>query len=267
MCCWKYQVCRWRKREERVQLCEKEKLSCNLATILARDREVVAVGLNLFPDKSVVYISKNKDWNEDDVAYINKIKTYLKSISEAAPVTLDTAFDRIDVRNLFKAVTVYCSAKFESRLKKLKKDIIIGSGGPQNQHILPFKEFAEIEDVDKVHGYKISGICSSYYKKVKGKTVEDDLETWWKKFLRHLKKVGSYDSALIDITACACNAKYKKQFSNMDLIMLNPVIVPRQLIFSWANVIQRFIHSNKKYEEFKKKCLDDDLILGRLKDR
>jgi len=102
-------------------------------------------------------------------------------------------------------------------------------------------------------------------KKVKGKTVEDDLETWWKKFLRHLKKVGSYDSALVDITACACNEKYKKQFSNMDMVMLNPVIV-RQPIFSWANVIQKFIHATKEYEKFKKRCLDDEFILGKLKE-
>src|SRR6266511_2136060 len=109
-----------------------ENFSCNLATILARDREVVAVGLKLFPNKCVVYISKNKVWDREDVAYINKIKAYLKSISGDAPVTLDMAFDRIDVRNLFKAIMVYCSTKFESRLEKLKEDITKGSRGPQN---------------------------------------------------------------------------------------------------------------------------------------
>ncbi len=244
---------------------EEEKFSCNLETILARDREVVAVGLKLFTDKCVVYISKNKKWDrEKDIPYVHKIKEYLQNISRDAPVTLDTAFDRKDVRNLFKAIMDYCSTKFKSRLEKLKEDITKGSRGPQNKYILPFKKFAGIEDVDKVRGYKISGICSSYYKKVKDETVEDNLKTWWERFLRHLKKVGSYDSALVDITACACNAKYKDQFSNIDLVMLNPDIVHDQPIFSWANVIQKFIHSNKEYEKFKKRCLGDDLILERL---
>jgi hypothetical protein len=244
----------------------KAKFSCNLATILARDREVVAVCLKQFPNKCVVYISKNKVWNREDIAYIKKIKAYLISISGDAPVKLDTAFDREDVRNLFKAILAYCSTKYEFRLKKLKEDITKGSIGPKSEYILPFKEFAKIEDVDEVKEYKISGSCSSYYKKVKDKTVEGSLKTWWKKFLRHLKKVGSYDSALVNITVCACNEKYKEQFSNIELVTLNPVIVHRQPIFSWTNVIQKFIHSNKEYEEFKKRCLGDDLILERLKE-
>src|ERR1044071_6560477 len=54
-------------REERVNLNVNEKFSCNLATILARDKEVVAVGLRIFPDKCIVYISKNDNWNRKDV--------------------------------------------------------------------------------------------------------------------------------------------------------------------------------------------------------
>ncbi|GBC08613.1 hypothetical protein RclHR1_08250010 [Rhizophagus clarus] len=242
-----------------------EKFSCNLATILARDREVVAVALKLFPNKCDVYISKNEDWKREDGNYINKIKANLKSISKDAPVTLDAAFDRSDVGDLFEAIMDYCSTKFESRLNKLKNDI---TKRRQSQYILSFIEFAEfagIEDVNEVHGYEISEICNSYYKKVKDKTVIDDPENW-KKFLRHLRKVGSYDSALVDITACACNEKYKKQFSNVNMVVLKPVIVSRQPIFSWANVIQKFIHSTKEYEKFKKRCLDDDFILGRLKE-
>jgi hypothetical protein len=239
-----------------------EKFSCNLVTILARDREVVAVALKLFSDKCVVYISKNGGWDREGVDYINKIKAYLKSISKDAPVKLDTAFERSDVGDLFEAIMDYCSTKFESRLIKLKEDITKGS---QNQYILSFTEFAEIEDVKKVHGYEISEICSRYYKKVKDKTVEDNLEIW-EKFLRHLKKMGSYDSALVDITACACNEKYKEQFSNMVMVMLNLIKVPRQPIFSWANVIKKFIHNTGEYEKFKKRCLGDDFILERLKE-
>src|SRR5205807_2620594 len=98
-----------------------EKFSCNLATILARDQEVVAVGLKLFTDKCVVYISKNESWNKNEVEYINKIKKYFKSISKDAPITLNTAFERSDVGDLFETIMNYCSTKLESRLNKLKE--------------------------------------------------------------------------------------------------------------------------------------------------
>jgi hypothetical protein len=45
---------------------------------LARDKEVVAVGLKFFTNKCVVHISKNKNWNDKDVEYINKIERYFK---------------------------------------------------------------------------------------------------------------------------------------------------------------------------------------------
>ncbi|CAI2178665.1 18387_t:CDS:1 [Funneliformis geosporum] len=245
------------REEEERDLEVDEIFSCNLATILARDHEVVAVRLKLFSDKCVVYISKNERWEKEDTEYIKKIKEYLKSISRNAPIPLDTAFKRNDLKVLFKTVKRYCLAKFETRLEKLKKDLV---GESQNPHILSFKEFANINDVIEVRGYKISGICSRYYKTVKDKPEIP------KKFLRHLKKVGSYYSALVDITACACNVKYKNQFSNMDVVTLKPVSINRQPIFSWANIIQKFVHVTKEYEKFKKRCLDDDDTLKKLKE-
>src|SRR2546429_6691757 len=83
-------------REEKVNLSVTEKFSHHLATILARDKEVVAVGLRIFPNKCDVYISKNGNWNRKDVEYIHKIKKYMKSISKEAP-TLDAAWERKDV--------------------------------------------------------------------------------------------------------------------------------------------------------------------------
>ncbi|CAI2189218.1 12827_t:CDS:2, partial [Funneliformis geosporum] len=141
-----------------------------------------------------------------------------------APIPLDTAFKRNDLKVLFKTVKRYCLAKFETRLEKLKKDLV---GESQNPHILSFKEFANINDVIEV---------------------------------------GSYYSALVDITACACNVKYKNQFSNMDVVTLKPVSINRQPIFSWANIIQKFVHVTKEYEKFKKRCLDDDDTLKKLKE-
>ena len=49
--------------EENIQLSDLDKFSCNLATILARDREVVAVNLKNLPNKFKVYIAKNNAWS------------------------------------------------------------------------------------------------------------------------------------------------------------------------------------------------------------
>ncbi|PKY41460.1 hypothetical protein RhiirA4_455042 [Rhizophagus irregularis] len=117
-----------KEREEEVD----ESFSCHLATIFARDQEVVAVGLKLFTDKCVVYISKTGSWNKHDVEYINKIKEYVINISKDAPIPLNTAFLRSDV---------YITKE------------------SQNQHILSFTEFAEIEDVIEVRSYTMSSIC------------------------------------------------------------------------------------------------------------
>ncbi|GBC00130.1 hypothetical protein RclHR1_03750029 [Rhizophagus clarus] len=71
--------------------------------------------------------------------------------------------------------------------------------------------------------------------------------------------MGSYYAALIDITTCAC----KTQFANLHVFRLDPVIIS-QPIFSWKNIVQRYIPDHEKYEEFKKKCLYDKYISGRL---
>ncbi|CAG8673129.1 14537_t:CDS:2 [Funneliformis mosseae] len=105
----------------------------------------------------------------------------------------------------------------------------------------------------------MSGICSRYYK-----TNKDNPDIP-ERFLRHLKKVGSYYSALVDITACACNEKYKKQFSDMDLVLLKPVI-DSQPIFSWTSVIKKSVHITEEYEKFKKSCLHDHVIFDKLKE-
>src|SRR6266498_2385212 len=73
-----------------------DKFSCNLATILARDKETVAVRLITLLDSCTIYISKNGNWLEKDDEYIRKIEKYLKSISNDAPITMDNALDRDD---------------------------------------------------------------------------------------------------------------------------------------------------------------------------
>ncbi|CAG8459972.1 11243_t:CDS:1 [Funneliformis mosseae] len=109
--------------EESVALAEYENFSRNLATILARDRQVVAVTLIPYPNKCEVYIAKNNSWLEEDIVYIDKIKEYVKSLSKDAPIKLNAALERGDVGNLFGDVLEYCSAKIDTRFDKLKDDI------------------------------------------------------------------------------------------------------------------------------------------------
>ncbi|PKY37199.1 hypothetical protein RhiirB3_533741, partial [Rhizophagus irregularis] len=52
--------------------CE-EKFSLYLATILARDKEVVAVWLRILQDHCEIYLSKNSDWLDEDIEYIDNI--------------------------------------------------------------------------------------------------------------------------------------------------------------------------------------------------
>ncbi|RIA80699.1 hypothetical protein C1645_838242 [Glomus cerebriforme] len=246
-------------KDESVHLKDYENFSCNVATILARDKEVVAVRLIPYSNKCEVYIAKNSPWLKEDIAYIDKIKKYVKNLSKDAPIKLDKALEREDVRSLFEDVLNYCSDKLFTRFEKLindiKKDII---NNQQNYHIKSFMDFASInaENIDEVNGYVLSNICSIYYDKFKNSSAP-------KKFLRHIKKLGSYYAALIDITACACKDKYKLLFSNMNMHKLEPIVIS-QPIFSWENIVQKYIPDHTKYKEFKRRCLDDDFISKRL---
>src|SRR5436190_21809824 len=76
-------------KEESVNLEEYENFSCNLATILARDREVVAVRLLHHANKCDVYLAKNSRWSDRcSVEYIEETEKYVKSLSNDAPIKL-----------------------------------------------------------------------------------------------------------------------------------------------------------------------------------
>src|SRR6266496_522280 len=74
--------------KESTVLFSNDKFSCNLATILARDKEVVAVWVRRTKESCEVYLSKSFAWNKKDDEYINKITKYLKEISNHAPTIL-----------------------------------------------------------------------------------------------------------------------------------------------------------------------------------
>jgi hypothetical protein len=153
-------------KEESVNLKEYENFPCNLATILARDREVVAVRLIHHVNKCDVYLAKNSPWTSTDVEYIDEIEQYVKSLSKDAPIKLEDALEREDVGNLFGRVMEYGSAKIDSRFEKLKSDIkndIINN--KQDPHIISFMNYAEInaKNIDESDGYNLSPVCSDYY--------------------------------------------------------------------------------------------------------
>ncbi|RIB08939.1 hypothetical protein C2G38_309576 [Gigaspora rosea] len=131
--------------EEDVNLSEKDKFSCNLATILARDKEVVAVNLKLLPNKCKVYIAKNTDWIKKDYEYVNKIKEILINVSKDAPMTFKEASERADIKKLIHTIMAYCHSKFRYRLDKLKKDV---TGNEEKIYIKSFLDYAKTE----IHG-------------------------------------------------------------------------------------------------------------------
>ncbi|RIA94059.1 hypothetical protein C1645_735085 [Glomus cerebriforme] len=232
---------------------KKDKFSRNLATLLARDKETVAVNLEILFDGVKVYIAKDGYWLKNDVEYINKIQKYLTKLSEDAPITTNELYKREDVRDLLNDIFEYCSEKIETRFQKFKRDIIYYEG--RNKHYV--EEFLkdasiDIENIHEMDKKRISIACSCYLKKIKTSYGTPQ------EFFKHLKKVGSYASSFFNIISTAARAKKKILFSNIQLIELNPIRID-QPIYSWKNIIQKFI-SNDKYENFKNKCLKNDLI-------
>ncbi|GBB92213.1 hypothetical protein RclHR1_19850001 [Rhizophagus clarus] len=71
----------------KLKLMSNEKFSCNIATILARKGEVVAVNLTIHSNYCIIYISKNGNWLQADHQYIDKIKELLTRISKYESMT------------------------------------------------------------------------------------------------------------------------------------------------------------------------------------
>ncbi|RIA98486.1 hypothetical protein C1645_731700 [Glomus cerebriforme] len=243
--------------DEAVDLKEYEKFSYNLATILVRDKEVVAVRLIPYSDKCVIYLAKNDIWDQKDFDYVKKVRNYVQSLSKDAPILLKEVWKREDVKGLFKDIMKFCSTKLKTRFEKLKKDIINNQHEPYIKSFLDYASI-EIESLDKMSGYDLSGTCSKYYKGIKNSTAP-------KKFLKYIKKVGSYHIALHDITTCACKQRYKNLFSNIQVHKLNPITI-HQPIYSWKNIVERYIPNFLMYDKFKRRCLSDNYTLVRLKD-
>jgi hypothetical protein len=151
----------------------------------------------------------------------------------------------------------YCYSKLQTRFEKLKRDIIFNQ---HNEYIKKFVKFASInvDNLDNVNLRKLSVTCYRYWQSVKKNPLVP------KFFLGHLKKVGSYHGSLKDIVSCARNEKYRKLFSNVKLRKLDSV-VGNNYVFSWSNIIKRFILDPKEYKDFEEACLEDSFIADRLR--
>ncbi|PKY59182.1 hypothetical protein RhiirA4_481713 [Rhizophagus irregularis] len=228
--------------KKEISLSESDQFSHNLATILARNSEVVAVNLKILPNKCRVYISKNSKWLNKDIKYIDKIKELMKNLS-----------------------------KDGQRLNKLKKDI---KDNKDKSHIKSFLEFLEsseinVDNLNEINEpfdkeiskfeYVITTACCEYYKDNKNN------KNYPQRFLKHIKKVGSYSASVMDIVNYARKEKYKTLFSCIDLHLLDPIF-DNQPISSWTDIIKKFIPIQKNFEDFKKNCLKNNEIRERLND-
>src|ERR1043165_3146227 len=95
----------------RPKLTNNEKFSHDLATILARKKEVVAVNLTTQLDSCIINISKNSNWLQEDYKYIDKIRECLIKISKYEPMTWVEAFTKHDTLVLISSVFKYCSGR------------------------------------------------------------------------------------------------------------------------------------------------------------
>uniref|UniRef100_U9UVB0 Uncharacterized protein n=1 Tax=Rhizophagus irregularis (strain DAOM 181602 / DAOM 197198 / MUCL 43194) TaxID=747089 RepID=U9UVB0_RHIID len=193
-----------------------DRFSCYLATILARDKEVVAVWLRILKDS-------------------NTEKTF------------------------FIAVMSCCCTKFESRWNKLNNDM----NNNDNEHVKSLRDYISAEIGDEGNYISLSLVCYEYYKLVK------DNSNISPKFLGHIKKVGSYFASIKGIIDCAKKPQYKPLFSNIKVKKGKPVIIDNQPIYSWKNIIKRFIDEDEevedKYERFMDRCLKKPEVMGRIR--
>ncbi|GBC08119.1 hypothetical protein RclHR1_07910008 [Rhizophagus clarus] len=186
---------------------------------------------------------------------MRKIERYLKNIAEHP--FQGKSLENGDVQAFYRDVMVYCFSKLQTRFEKLKRDI---TQNPQNEYVSQFVKFASIDvnNIDNVNLFRLSLNCYRFYQSIKAKPNTPKI------FLEHLKKVASYHGSLKDIVNCARNEEYKKLFSNVRLRKLDPTSYDKY-IYSWSNIIKRFIPDPIKYKDFKKTCLKDPVIANRLR--
>ncbi|PKC12950.1 hypothetical protein RhiirA5_461585 [Rhizophagus irregularis] len=189
-----------------------DRFSCYLATILARDKEVVAVWLRILKDSSEIYLFKNFNWLSED-----------------------------------------------EKWNKLNNDM----NNNDNEHVKSLRDYISAEIGDEGNYISLSLVCYEYYKLVK------DNSNISPKFLGHIKKVGSYFASIKGIIDCAKKPQYKPLFSNIKVKKGKPVIIDNQPIYSWKNIIKRFIDEDEevedKYERFMDRCLKKPEVMGRIR--
>ncbi|EXX61319.1 uncharacterized protein OCT59_022860 [Rhizophagus irregularis] len=214
-----------------------DKLSYNLATILVKDKVVVAVNLRVLSNRCEISIAKDGVWLEEDHKYVNKIKETLANISKDAPMTFKQTHSREDMIDLSSTILNYCSKIIRNRSDKLRKSI---TENKDENYIKSFLEFVKTRiNVDDIYNdekiVSISTVCCEW------------------------------DHAL---NLCLVSQiLYVKQnthlFSHMDLQLLDPVVMI-QPILPWNDIVKEFV-DQVEYGYLKEACLKDSMIKRNLK--
>lgn len=186
-----------------------DKLSYNLATILVKDKVVVAVNLRVLSNRCEISIAKDGVWLEEDHKYVNKIKETLANISKDAPMTFKQTHSREDMIDLSSTILNYCSKIIRNRSDKLRKSI---TENKDENYIKSFLEFVKTRiNVDDIYNdekiVSISTVCCEYYYIAKKDPATP------KSFLKRIRKVGSCVESLFGITNFVCKTKYTLIFS------------------------------------------------------
>jgi hypothetical protein len=220
----------------------------SISTILARDKEVVAVYIEQTISKeSNLFLGKNGNWNDKDKKYIENILKNLKDISEDGKITRDSE-KLINIRNL---MIEYCKNKINKRVEKLIKDF-------NDKNISNNSEYDKLKKIIKNNNNDILNItreCNNLYK--------NNMVNWNKyptnKYYKHVKKLGSYAASINTICTCASKSEYKDFFKKGDINYSN-TIDNDITIKDWTNVLNFYIKDKKTKNQIIDDCkLDRDI--------
>ncbi|PKK65377.1 hypothetical protein RhiirC2_786239 [Rhizophagus irregularis] len=145
------------EKSEEIDLLGGDKFSYNLATILARDREVVAINLRVLSDGC-----------------------------ELCPMKFKQACGREDMRDLILTILEYCSEKFRYIFNKLRRDITKYEDKVYTKSFLDYVKtkindvdiFDNVDVFDNVKKFNISSVCYStntYFSRIDLKLLNPDV--------------------------------------------------------------------------------------------
>ncbi|EXX55073.1 hypothetical protein RirG_228600 [Rhizophagus irregularis DAOM 197198w] len=160
------------------RLTKNDEFSSSLATLLTRDKEMVAVMLKVSTNGCNIYMAKNDKWFENDFTYIDRIKNYLKKYLKLLPYHWKW-------QPLSSEVMTCFTVKLESRFDKLKDDI---KHGRHKQHIKSLEQYKDLENP------ATPAFIGAYYDRV----VHNFLGRCYQKFITDHKEYENFREACLN---------------------------------------------------------------------